>query len=105
MGTHGGSRAGTGGARPGAGRPKKAIQLLPASPAQQSPLDFMLMVMRDPDADLKLRLEAAKTAAPYIHSKSCEIGIKDQKHQAAKKAASGKFATPLPPATILPFPR
>ena len=33
----------------------------------QSPLDFLLGVMRDDKNDIQLRVMAAKAAAPYIH--------------------------------------
>jgi hypothetical protein len=33
------------------------------------PLDYMLQVMRDPDADPYLRAEMAKAAAPYCHAR------------------------------------
>ena len=101
----GGARENSGGKRAGAGRKPVIHAPLPASPIQQTPLDFLLATMRDEDADPRIRLEAAKAAAAYLHPKACEIGVKDQRNVAAKKAASGKFATPLPPATILPFPR
>jgi hypothetical protein len=53
-----------GGARPGAGRKPKRE---PASPASQMPLDYLLSVMRDPEADPKRRDAAAKAAARYLH--------------------------------------
>jgi hypothetical protein len=34
---------------------------------EQSPLDFLLGVMRDEKHDIQLRLMAAKAAAPYMH--------------------------------------
>ena len=34
---------------------------------EQSPLDFLLALMRDDTNDVQLRLLAAKAAAPYIH--------------------------------------
>jgi len=40
-----------------------------------TPLDYMIAVMRDKDVDPQMRLEAAKGAAPYVHSRlsSAEI--------------------------------
>jgi hypothetical protein len=35
----------------------------------QTPLEFLLEVMRKPGEDLALRLNAAKTAAPYLHAR------------------------------------
>lgn len=33
------------------------------------PLDFMLQIMRDPEAKREERLDMAKAAAPYVHAK------------------------------------
>lgn len=35
----------------------------------QTPLDFLLEIMRNPKKRLEFRLEAAKAAAPYVHPK------------------------------------
>lgn len=43
--------------------------LAKAIAAGQSPLEFLLSVMRDPRADLDMRIDAAKGAAPYVHKK------------------------------------
>lgn len=57
-----------GGARPGAGRPRKsAAPLKPYIGAEGLPLDYMLAVLRDPDADPRRRDKMAEAAAPYIH--------------------------------------
>lgn len=63
------------GARPGAGlKPlgvNKATQQA-QDDAQQGgvmPLDYMLRVMRDENADADRRDDMAKTAAPYVHGK------------------------------------
>jgi len=71
----GGARlgAGSGGRRPGAGRPKGSV--CKASAAHQvrvaasglTPLDFMLNLMRDKKAKLEDRKWAAHAAAPYVH--------------------------------------
>lgn len=34
-----------------------------------TPLEFLMSILRDDDADLKEKLEAAKIAAPYMHRK------------------------------------
>ena len=36
---------------------------------QELPLDFMLRLMRDPDVDQAVRLDCAKSAAPYLHAR------------------------------------
>ena len=65
---------GHGGVRVGAGRPSGARNKRPTYQAvkammvgEQSPLDFLLDVMRDDRNDVQLRVMAAKAAAPYIH--------------------------------------
>ena len=65
---------GRGGARPGAGRPPNKPQY--ETPEQReyyakakTPLEFMLLVMRDAAADVKRRDRLAKAAAPYCHKK------------------------------------
>jgi hypothetical protein len=37
------------------------------------PLDYMLTVMRDPEADHKRRDAMAMAAAPYLHAKLCSV--------------------------------
>lgn len=64
-----------GGARPGAGRKKgvpnrKTAEKVAAIAASgETPLDYMLRVMRDENADSARRDEMAKAAAPYSHAK------------------------------------
>jgi hypothetical protein len=38
-----------------------------------TPLDFMLDVMRDPAREYPIRMDAAKSAAPYVHPKLASI--------------------------------
>ena len=70
-------------------------------PATDSPLEFLLNVMRDDNFDPKLRLEAAKTAAQYCHLKKGDGGIKDEKAEKAKKAGTGKFASAPAPLSVV----
>jgi hypothetical protein len=93
----------SGGARPGAGRkpaPKEETITI-ATSGNQTPLEFLLSVMNDNNLDDKLRLDAAKTAAQYVHSKKGEGGVKDEKQAAAKKVASGKFAPAAAPKLVV----
>jgi hypothetical protein len=70
-----------GGARPGAGRKKGGVNKLSAEAAAKAkaegimPLDFMLGVMRDDGEDQARRLDAAKSAAPYVHAKLSAITV------------------------------
>ena len=64
-----------GGKRTGAGRKvgsksKKTIELLEAVESTGvTPLQFILSTMRDPNQPIEIRIDAAKSAAPYVHSK------------------------------------
>lgn len=68
-----------GGARPGAGRPsggrnaKQAAALIEATQDGTSPIEYLLSVMRDPEQQPMLRLDAAKSAAPYLHPRLASV--------------------------------
>ena len=68
-----------GGARPNAGRkkntPNKASAAREARVAASgiTPLDYMLQVMRDADADPKRRDDMAKAAAPFVHPRLAQV--------------------------------
>ena len=68
-----------GGARPGAGRkpgtPNRVTAELQAAVAAsgETPLEYLLRIMRDPTADNSRRDQAAKDAAPYVHSKLASV--------------------------------
>lgn len=83
----------SGGFRPGAGRKPKteAEKKTIASSGKQTPLEFLLSVMNDNDVEDRLRLEAAKTAAQYVHPKKGEGGKKDDAADRLKAASAGKF--------------
>ncbi len=89
-----------GGYRPGAGRPKTAkVQTTievrrEANKAKMTPLEYMLSVMNDGEAEDGRRDRMAVAAAPYVHAKADEakIGKKEERQQAAEKVAAGKFA-------------
>jgi phage terminase small subunit len=102
-GKSGGARANAGGYREGAGRkpkPEEEKKTVVTS-GNQTPLEFLLAIMNDNEIDDKLRLEAAKTAAQYVHYKAGDGGKKDEKQEAAKKAGLGKFAAVEPPKLIV----
>ena len=89
-----GAKGRSGGARPGAGRPKKdpAEDVTIATSGDQTPLEFLLAVMNDNAVADRLRLEAAKTAAQYVHPKKGESnGKKDSDAEKHKAAAAGRF--------------
>jgi hypothetical protein len=68
----------------------------PVVPADLTPLDYFLGLMRDPFADEKLRFQAAAQALPYMHPKKGESGKKEEKQDAAAKVASKFGARPAP---------
>lgn len=98
-GRSGGSRANTGGARPGAGR-KPAEPVFLDIAATDDPLIFLRRVMQNDAADMKLRLSAATALMPFVHAKKAE-GVKDQKQDAAKKAGTGRFGASPPPVRLV----
>ena len=96
----------SGGLRPGAGRkPAEAVKLSIPVPiaenlAHKDPKVFLLALMNDLEADVKLRADAAKALMPFMHAK-VEAGVKDAKAEAAKKAGAGKFGAAAPPLRIV----
>lgn len=95
-----------GGARPGAGRPRKEAGKAPVikneaaanrprkSLGGMTPLEYMLSVMNDDEADDLRRDRMAQSAAPYVHARAADAapGKKEQKQAEAETAATGKFA-------------
>ena len=83
----------SGGARPGAGRKKKAPEpLIAQAQAHGDPLEFLRSVMNDPLADGKLRVDAAKALMPYVHERKGgegELGKKKARELAAQTADQG----------------
>lgn len=69
----------SGGPRAGSGRPRgsvnKAIAERQARVAASgiTPLDYMLGVMRDEAQELGVRLDAAKSVAPYVHPRLASV--------------------------------
>lgn len=101
-----------GGARPGAGRPRKGTVPVKqtatsdevvrgAAAVGLTPLEYMLAVMRDADEDPARRDRMAIAAAPFVHERAADArpGKKEQAAARAKTAAAaGKFANRRPPA-------
>lgn len=104
-----------GGYRPGAGRPKKSggtptkAQVVSeakreAKKADMSPLEYMLSVMNDPEAEKERRDRMAQAAAPYVHSKAAEAAPnkKEQRQANAEKSSSaGRFGVPTAPQLVV----
>ena len=111
-----------GGYRPGAGRPKGStsseskpavkavIKVLEkaaggTAPADedQSPLEYMLSVMRDPEIDGARKDRMAIAAAPFMHARAdtAKAGKKDQRVEAAASLATGRFGARPPPLKVV----
>lgn len=96
----------SGGKRPGAGRkPAETVKLdipVPVADAlaHKDPKVFLLALMNDLEADVRIRSDAAKALMPFMHTKLGEGGKKDQKQDAAKKASGGKFSAAAPPRLV-----
>jgi hypothetical protein len=86
-----------GGKRSGAGRPKGAVNKRTKEMAEAiaasglTPLDYMIAVMRDEKREPALRLDAAKSPAPYIHSRlaSQELTIINPAKRSRERNYSG----------------
>src|SRR6516162_1136603 len=91
-----------GGKRPGAGRKPANIEVARKrerfqQPEQaryyetlNSPLEYMLGVMRDAGADWKRRDEMAKAAAPYCHRKMADAPVGKKEQAQAEAATAGR---------------
>ena len=102
-----------GGARPGAGRPKrqpdpkvgKAAERLkakpPAAPERHyaSALEFAMAVINDPEAHMADKIRLAIAALPFQHPKleSTAPGKRELVATAAREAAGGRVAPPAGP--------
>lgn len=75
------------------GRPRKIRSLIAESAKTGiSPLEYMLAIMRDPNATESRRDRMAMMAAPYCHPKLAYAqppGKKDQRAEAAATAGTG----------------
>ena len=58
-----------------AGTPNKTTAELRASiaAAGETPLEYMIRVMRDPECDLMRRDDMARAAAPYLHARLSNV--------------------------------
>src|SRR5450432_717823 len=72
----------TGGRKKGSKNKHKAVAelmsdvVVQAAQSGETPLEFMLRVMRDPAQDASRRDEMAKAAAPYVHAKLAATDVK-----------------------------
>lgn len=85
----------SGGARAGAGRPRKPKDETPKAPPliqADDMLDLLQKVALGQVEATALQVRAAIAAVQYTHPKKAEGGKKGEKNAAAKKASAGKFA-------------
>lgn len=61
------------------------------------PKAFLIAAMNDPEAEAKLRVDAAKALMPFMHQRKGETGKKEDKQTAAEEAAAGMYGTSRPP--------
>lgn len=100
-GRSGGPRKNAGGARPGAGRPKKEKQ--PPPPAIEIAERDMLSLLQDVALGrveaTALQVRAAIAAVQYTHTKKGDGGKKEEVQERAEQAAS-KFRRSAPPKLV-----
>lgn len=98
-----------GGYRPGAGRPKgpakssaKELATTVTKCGGRTPLEYMLTVMNDQDADVTRRDRMAIAAAPFMHPRveRTVLGKGVARAEAADDAATGIYETPEGPQTL-----
>jgi phage terminase small subunit len=94
-----GTKGKSGGKREGAGRPPVEPQFVDDLSSDDS-LEFLLAVQNNPAIDIKERIKASIALAAYQHAKKGDGGKKEEKGEAAKKAAAGKFAAPSGPRLV-----
>ena len=99
-GKSGGARPNTGGARAGAGRKKKEAPTVDIS-SNGDPKVFLTDLMNSPEADVRMRVDAAKALMPFVHQKLGEGGKKEALDDKAKKASVGRFVVKLPPKLVV----
>ena len=63
----------TGGRRKGTPNKATAAKVAEIASTGETPLDFLLRAMRDPEKDFNVRLEAAKSAAQYVHPRLAAV--------------------------------
>ena len=77
--THAGGYQGYSGYRPGGQQGPHGYQGRYAPREEEdpniTPVEFMLKQMRDPNLSLETRMDAAKSAAPYVHAKLAALPV------------------------------
>ncbi|NUA26117.1 hypothetical protein FCJ59_04730 [Cupriavidus basilensis] len=97
-GRSGGPRANAGGARPGAGRPKKE-KPAPVPLEERDMLQLLQDIALGRVEASTTQVRAAIAAVQYTHTKKGDGGKKEEKEAAAKKVAS-RFSPAAPPKLV-----
>jgi len=63
--------------RPKGSKDKKSARFRQAVAGGQAPLDYLLTVMRNTTLKIAVRVDAAKAAAPYVHSRLQSIVVQE----------------------------
>jgi hypothetical protein len=63
----------TGGRKPGSQNKAKRQEAIAIAQSGLTPLDYLVSVMRDEAMPLERRMDAAKSAAPYVHPRLASI--------------------------------
>ncbi len=71
----GGKRAGSGRKRGSATQRTREIADRAAASGEQTPLEYMLEVLRNVNEAPAIRLDAAKSAAPYMHPRLSAVEV------------------------------
>ena len=90
----------SGGARPNTGPKPKGPVMLDTTGIFDQPDKFLMAVMNDDLADVKIRVDAAKALLSAQVRRAENGGKKDAVAEAAKKVAGGKFAAAAPPRLV-----
>jgi hypothetical protein len=61
--------------RPTGSQNKKTVGKIMAQRNGITPIEFLLNIMDDEDNDLHVRMDAAKSAAPYCHQRLAQLAV------------------------------
>jgi hypothetical protein len=87
----------TGGRTKGTPNVKTAEQVAAVEASGLMPLDYMLGVMRNENEDAVRRLDAAKSAAPYVHARLSLTTLKgDEENPVGVRVIERRIVDPVP---------
>lgn len=95
MAAHGGRRKGAG--RRKGSRNRKTLEQIEALNEGQTPLEYLVSIYQDETQELRDRIDAAKAAAPYVHSKLSSVEVDahvSTSHEDALDELEGEEDTP-----------